>query len=147
MAIKSYTDLEQSKKLAEILPIESADMCLTFVNNIWNPVWGKANDIYQLQKDCYEPDYTKDDYVDIDEFEPKVVPCWSLTALINIIPQEIFDGEYIVNITEGRDNKWIITYDHYEHSNHSYYGLSAGADNLVDACTDIIIKLKERNII
>jgi hypothetical protein len=24
--IKSYTDIEQSKKLAEILPIESADM-------------------------------------------------------------------------------------------------------------------------
>ena len=26
--IKSYTDLEQSKKLAEILPLESADMFL-----------------------------------------------------------------------------------------------------------------------
>lgn len=25
--IKSYTDIEQSKKLAEILPTESADMC------------------------------------------------------------------------------------------------------------------------
>ena len=25
--MKSYTDLEQSKKLAEILPLESADMC------------------------------------------------------------------------------------------------------------------------
>ena len=57
--IKSFTDLSQSKTLSKILPLESADMCLTFVNNIWNPVWGKANDIYQLQKDCYEPDYTK----------------------------------------------------------------------------------------
>ena len=25
--IKSFTDLEQSKKLAEILPLETADMC------------------------------------------------------------------------------------------------------------------------
>ena len=28
--MKSYTDLEQSKKLAEILPIESADMSYTW---------------------------------------------------------------------------------------------------------------------
>jgi len=75
------------------------------------------------------------------------IPCWSLAALISIIPQEIFDGEYIINITEGCDNRWVLTYDHFENRNHSYYGLSTGADNLVDACTDIIIKLKERNII
>ena len=25
--MKSYTDIEQSKKLAEILPVETADMC------------------------------------------------------------------------------------------------------------------------
>jgi len=25
--MKSYTDLEQSRKLAEILPLETADMC------------------------------------------------------------------------------------------------------------------------
>jgi len=25
--MKSYTDLEQSKRLSDILPIESADMC------------------------------------------------------------------------------------------------------------------------
>lgn len=122
--IKSYTDINQSKKLAEILPLDTADLCYIAHSELIN---------------INEPFYKKVDKEDI--------PCWSLAALINIIPQEIFDGEYIVNITEGRDNKWIITYDHYEHSNHSYYGLSAGADNLVDACTDIIIKLKERNII
>ena len=87
--MKSYTDIEQSKKLAEILPLESADMCLTFVNNVWNPVWGKANDIYQFQKYCYEPNYTKDEYVDIDEFEPKVVSCWSLSALLGLIKPEL----------------------------------------------------------
>lgn len=130
--IKSYTDIEQSKKLAEILPIESADM------------WYQHTGISikdGSKKPIYFPMVIRDCESDED------IPCWSLAALINIIPQEIFDGEYIVNITEGRDNKWIITYDHYEHSNHSYYGLSASADNLVDACTDIIIKLKERNII
>ena len=32
--MKAYTDLEQSKKLAEILPIESADMCFNTHNNM-----------------------------------------------------------------------------------------------------------------
>lgn len=33
--MKAYTDLEQSKKLAEILPIESADMYYYTVNGDW----------------------------------------------------------------------------------------------------------------
>lgn len=33
--IKSYTDIEQSKKLAMILPIESADMCWQYQKDRW----------------------------------------------------------------------------------------------------------------
>ena len=124
--MKAFSDLEQSKKLAEILPIESADM-----------YWWSSGKRYYIEA------------MDDGDFNEKEghIRAWSLAALINIIPQELFDGEYIINITEGIDNKWIITYDHYENRNHSFYGLSAGADNLVDTCTNIIIKLKERNII
>ena len=124
--MKAFSDLEQSKKLAEILPIESADM-----------YWWSSGKRYYIEA------------IDDGDFneEEGHIRAWSLAALINIIPQELFDGEYIINITEGIDNKWIITYDHYENRNHSFYGLSAGADNLVDTCTNIIIKLKERNII
>ena len=123
--MKSYTDIFQSKKLAEILPLESADMY--YINS----------DVSKIIIRKW-----KDEMHDEDD-----LPCWSLSALINIIPQELFDGEYIINITEGCDNRWVVTYDHHENRNHSYYGLSTGANNLVDACTDIIIKLKERNII
>ena len=135
--MKAFSDLEQSKKLAEILPIESADM--------------------------YYPWYIEEDGDTIEsghrlttpnvcgftthKINKMTLPCWSLAALINIIPQELFDGEYIINITEGIDNKWIITYDHYENRNHSFYGLSAGADNLVDACYEMIIKLHEQNLL
>ena len=43
--MKSYTDLEQSKKLAEILPVESADMTWEQVDLItgdreWEPLLG-----------------------------------------------------------------------------------------------------------
>lgn len=134
MNIKSHTDLEQSKRLAEFLPIESADMCLTFVNNMWNPVWGKADDIYQLHKDNYEPDYTKDEYIDFDEYEPKVVPCWSLAALLNVLPQ--IGGIKPVLDLETNCLQYPSDID-----------LSITADNSVDACYEMVLKLHELNLL
>jgi hypothetical protein len=127
--IKGYTDIDQSKTLAEILPLESADM-----------YYDRGGLPSLIDK------YVTHESIKNDKYH-HLIPCWSLAALISIIPQEIFDGEYVINITEGSSNKWILTYDAYENENPSYYGLSTGADNLVDACTDIIIKLKERNFI
>ena len=129
--MKSYTDLEQSKKLAEILPLESADMCFA---NDGTSIKIDANS-YNVRKLMWK------DYVH------EVIPCWSLAALLDVIPQEIFDGEYVINITEGCDNRWILTYDHRENRHHLYYGLSSGDDNLVDACYEIIIKLYEQKIL
>lgn len=134
--MKSYTDIEQSKKLVEILPLESADMhyCL------------EQRDIASGYEIGITP-YTK-----AKSFTGKcniidVQPSWSLAALFSVIPQEIFGGEYIINITEGIDNRWALTYDHFENRNHSYYSLSIGADNLVDACVSMIEKLHELNLL
>lgn len=136
--IKSYTDIEQSCKLAEIFPLESVDMCLTFVNNVWNPVWGKTDDIYKLQKDCYEPDYTKDEYIDFNEFEPKIVPCWSLAALISLMPGTITSNDGIAFKLNIKKN--II-----EYSNPSLYLVykSVKSDNLIDAAFEMMVWLKE----
>lgn len=136
--IKSYTNIEQSCKLAEILPLESADMCLTFVNNVWNPVCGKMGDIYKLQKDCYEPDYTKDEYVDFDEFEPKIVPCWSLAPLISVLPGTITSNDGIAFKLNIKKN--II-----EYSNPSLYLVykSVKSDNIIDAVFEMIVWIKE----
>lgn len=122
--MKAYTDLDQSKKLAEILPIESADM-----------YWKNAVSDEYIQ--CFTPFVSTGTNMDYDYD----VPCWSLAALLSVIPQEIFDSEYVINITEGCDEKWVITYDHINNKNHSYYGLSTGADNLVDVCFEMILKL------
>ena len=129
--MKAYTNIEQSKKLAEILPLESADMC--FVND-GTSIKIDANP-YNVRKLMWK------DYVH------EVIPCWSLAALLDVIPQEIFDGEYVINITEGCDNRWILTYDHRENRHHSYYGLSSGDDNLVDACYEMILKLYEQKLL
>ena len=61
--IKSYTDLEQSKKLAEILPFESADMCYI------NGDVGKIS-IGELGNNVHDEDD---------------IPCWSLAALLELI--------------------------------------------------------------
>lgn len=142
--MKSYTDLEQSKKLVEILPIESVD--------IW---WAERYKGRVTENGQYivdeEPYYylslTNPSENNWSQDQIKDIPCWSLAALLDAIPQEIFDGKYIINITEGCDNRWILTYDHYENKNHSYYGLSSGADNLVDACYEMILNLHKLKLL
>jgi hypothetical protein len=142
--MKSYTDLEQSKKWAEILPIESADMRYGYIApyDFSDRMYDGGYDEIPYSKDFL----TKNPNFSANEYDAEL-PCWSLAALLGVIPQEIFDGEYIVNITEGCDKKWVLTYDHYENRKHSYYGLSTGADNLVDACVAMIIKLRKRNLL
>lgn len=136
--IKSYTDISQSKTLSKILPLESADMCYKCFGE-------ETYDLFFCEVSYSE--WAKDYRELFVKAGLQLIPCWNLSALISIIPQELFDGEYIINITEGIDNKWIITYDHHENRNHSYYGLSSGADNLVDACYNLILKLNERKML
>ena len=64
--IKSYTDIEQSRKLAEILPLESADMFLAINGTI--PVMAK---------------YIDDGLVTADD---TAIPCWSLASLLSVLP-------------------------------------------------------------
>ena len=124
--MKSYTDLEQAKKLAEILPIESADMC--WVGEI-GPLWGVAKS---------EPD---------DDFE--VVPSWSLAALIKVLPL----GLDIHNITDGHKIYYYVElytkeiYMKLKRMNKAEICLSSERhENLVDACVEMIIKLKENDL-
>jgi hypothetical protein len=76
--IKLYTDLPQSKKLAEILPIESADM-------YW--MHGKLDNMKQLPTPYIignahgEPLW--------DDFD---VPCWSIAVLLNTLPTFTIDS-------------------------------------------------------
>lgn len=146
--MKAFTDLEQSKKLAEFLSIESADH--HYVRKVTdfrgNPVDGEWSHPKFGNPNSKYANYIVQNFTSYEK-----LPCWSLAALLSVIPQEIgFDnenGEYVINITEGCDDRWVLTYDHYFNRNHSYYGLSSGADNLVDACYEMILKLNERKLI
>ena len=83
--MKAYTDLEQSKKLAEILSIKSSDYHYVRtvtdfrgkpVDEEWShPKYGNLNSKYAR-------------YI-VQDFETyKTIPCWSLSALIELIPDE-----------------------------------------------------------
>lgn len=80
--MKAYTDIEQSKKLAEILPLESADMC--YVND-GTAIKIDANPYtirYSMWKDCVV----------------EIIPCWSLSALLDALP----NGNMLVKTTDGK---------------------------------------------
>ena len=71
---KIATDLEQSKTLAKILPIESADMFYSTINNSYPWVWeGKP-------------------LLGIND-----IPAWSLTALL-----KVFKDYTLQDTTDGR---------------------------------------------
>ena len=72
--IKSYTDLEQSQKLVEILPHESADMYyhnrVDIPDNFPLPIeWKRGLPLLSQE-----------------------IPCWSLAALLEILPSSTLDS-------------------------------------------------------
>jgi len=89
--IKSYTSLEQSKKLAEILPVESADMRYAPFGDTHPWFWHG----HLLEKGA--------------------IPCWSLAALLGILSfpalrYDIEDGEGGWIVSCEKDDKGYLSY-------------------------------------
>jgi hypothetical protein len=105
--MKSYTNLEQSRKLAEILPIESADM----------------------RYDEYTSHIDGTPKVGYKEGITEGIPCWSLAALLGVLPKSLI---YTPNPTlDGYCCKNIM------------HDLETYGDNPIDACYELILKLHE----
>lgn len=116
--MKAYTDLEQSKVLAEILPLDSADMkILPFTEREYRVV--PINDIAVCGRE--------------DE-----IPCWSLVALFDVLPEGVIENYYVPNL-QKENGKYSIAYGNEE--------LLCVSDNPVDACYEIIIRLRELNLL
>ena len=120
MTYKTCTDLPQSKKLAEILPTESAD-CHFSANvspkgYLEKPIWGNP------------------EYVNYSAF-----PCWSLAALLEIIRKPtafdlLIDGRgYRCHCRDKHEGK--------------FYGTGDYCDSPIDACVEIIEKLHEQKLL
>ena len=110
--IKSYTDLEQSKKLAEFLSFKSADM--HYERAYFE---GKQSDWFVKLGSPIKSD--------------DILPCWSLAALLSVLPKVINNETLFIETSLAL---WHIGY-------RNIY--TARADNLVDACYELILKLNE----
>ncbi len=84
--MKHYTTIEQSKKLLELgLNPESADMCYV-IDYAESNKWGK--DKYNLQIDTYGLMVQQRDNI----------PCWSMEALLDILPKTIIVKGYTISL-------------------------------------------------
>ena len=122
--VKAYTDLEQSKKLAKILPIETADMY--YEEGIGNN--------YRIDFGNYADISISKNLLGIDAF-----PCWSLAALLNILHSKAKD---IPSLSGGgyKDGEYISDWClDYEFENGDYQ--KTFADNPVDACVEMVEKI------
>ena len=131
--MKNYTDIDQSKELAKILPIVSADM--------WYSHYGHPgyNSVITYNEEQWFLCQIRNSYHDD-------IPCWSLAALLNILPKEYYPiKDHKTDLILGKPkDKWCVLYWDTTGMQH---GEETLGDNPIDACVDMIIKLKESNLL
>lgn len=130
VTIKSYTDIEQAKKLTEILPLESADAKYGYI-----APYEYSDRIYDEGYDeiPYPIAFIKKDYSNffVEEYDGEL-PCWSLAALLNVLP----DGTDIIKEEADTENeRYMCTVGINDDI------ISTFANNPVDVCYEMILKL------
>lgn len=131
--MKSYTDLSQSKKLAEILPLESADQTWARI-----AIAGANLDVPE------ELQYRHNGDMPFQYYSGIGIPCWSLAALLGVIPKHIKDYN-VLRIDIG-EKDFSIWYDEIG------FGVNSDLPDItmeepIDACYELILKLNELNLL
>ena len=130
--MKAYTDLGQSKRLAEILPLESADMEYLTIKETGSFVGTVpfVKDDSEVENSAYSHTYNR-------------IACWSLAALLDVLSKtaHFIDEDGAVDLSSYKNIEWncglINTAD-----------LEASTSlNPVDACVEMIMKLHELNLL
>ena len=126
--IKSYTDIEQSKKLAEFIPCDTADFC-----------WGIDDKTLHYNKYPYPMPWK--DYSSKENY----VPCWTLAALIDVLPKNIKSSFGEINPFVGqvgiKDYRCVYLYGDW------CSDIQTFAKNPIDACYAMVLKLHELNLL
>ena len=115
--IKSYTTVEQSRKLTKILPLESADMHYVLIDS---------------DQETYSPGLGK--YYGV---LPSIL-CWSLTGLLSVLPK----GTDIIKEEADTENERYMCTVGIKDDIISTFG-----NNPVDACYEMIIKFNEQKLL
>lgn len=100
--MKSFTNIEQSKKLAEILPIESADH--HYIRKVTdfrgNPVDGEWSHPKYGNPNSKYANYIVQNFTSYEK-----LPCWSLSALLALLPLPTLEETPITDT----ETKWQCT--------------------------------------
>lgn len=136
--IKSCTDLSQSKTLSKILPLESADMEYLTIKETDTLVGVVPfiKDDSEVDNSAYSHTYDR-------------IACWSLAALLNVLPDNehvsttISRGSWKIDPVKYLPNIWWCEYE--DTKNQTEFNISA--DNQVDACYEMVIKLHEQKLL
>lgn len=137
--IESYSDLEQSKTLSKILPLESADMVLLH-EEPYETSDSKFDGLHQalcVPFNKYDKSW-RQKYKNISYF-----PCWSLAALLDVLPKNLNIGRPSLN-SNYKGYYWVQYYDEYMKPN-NYKTVTF--NNPVDACVAMIENLHELNLL
>ena len=111
------TDIPQSKVLAKILPLESVDM-----------YYDRSGLPSLIDK------YVTHESIKNDKYH-HLIPCWSLAALLKTFN--------FPSLTQNKEDEWEVCV--FDHDNDDY--IEKIANNPVDACVEMILKLKELNLL
>ena len=136
--MKSYTDISQSKKLAEILPNNTAD-------GTWKrlAIAGYILDVPE------EPQYFHDGDTSFVFYSGIGIPSWSLAALLNVLPTTIgnfFEKNALRLRMDKGENDFNIWYDNFDYGDVAEE-LDVKENNPVDACVAMIEKLHEQKLL
>ena len=127
--IKAYTTIEQSRKLAEILSIESADQ-----------TWARITIAGANLNVPEEMQYRHNGDMPFQLYSGIGIPCWSLAALLNYLKSKNKFPEIEV-LSNGCFKLTIYIWDGENSIQVSI------RDTLVDACYEMILKLHESNLL
>lgn len=117
--MKSYTDINQSKKLAEILPLESADC-------YWD--YDEIQKFHRIT--WFEDGYNKESQLRLNENN---ICAWSLAALLGVLPDYTLQTNTDGTVFVVCESKKPVISDAY--------------DNAIDACYEMIITLHELKLL
>lgn len=95
--MKAYTDIEQSRHLAELgVDLKTADLTYEKL-----AIWNKGDFPEEFQYRLREMHF--------QYFSGIGVPCWSLEALLELMPEEL-DGSCGLSIYK-EDDEWMVCYE------------------------------------
>lgn len=128
--MKSYTDIEQSKKLAKLLPLESADYFHAPDAGVVITEPYKLNNGHETVITAYKG----------------AIPCWSLSALLDLMPERISinnEASYPLTLKKSVGG-YSFTYGSYKRiiDNVTTIGLTP-----IEAAYSMVVWLLENNYI